>query len=394
MKNTRLPFLFSLFFLAACQAPSTEEISIPEDLPGKKAYLQTKKKELQDLTATINQLEKEIAELDPQSALNLGPVVTAGPILRTTFQRFVEVQGQVEADDRVAATSEVAGRILRITVKEGDRIRAGQLIAELDLEQLNKQKAELVTSLDLAQTVYERQSRLWEQNIGSELQYLEAKNNVERLEKSIETLDFQLTKSKVFAPITGVVDIVNLKGGELAAPGAPIVTILNTGRLQVVADLPENFLQNVRVGETVKIFYPGLNMEQEGRINLIGNTIDANNRTFKIEINVGNPQGMLKPNLLATVLIKDYEKEDAVVLPLDLVQQEVGGKRYVMVAEETGDGVVARRKYVGIGESYEGKIVIESGLSGDETYILQGARGLANDDPIRIQAQKQEANNG
>lgn len=393
---TKSPIILTLMLLifAACQPQPTEDIAIPEDLAGKRAYLQTKKKELQELTATIKTLEEQIADLDPTSILNSGPVVTTSPITRTTFEQFVEVQGQVEADDRVAATAEVAGRILKMPLEEGDRVRAGQLIAELDLEQISKQKAELEISWRLAKDVYERQSRLWDQNIGSELQYLEAKNNVERLEKGMEILDFQMTKGKVYAPISGIVDAINLKGGELASPGFPIVTILNTARLQVVADLPENFLQNVQVGEKVKMYYPGLNMEQEGRIRMIGSTIDASNRTFKIEVNVGNPKGMLKPNLLVNVLIKDFELEDAVVIPLDLVQQEVGGKRFVIVTAEGSEGTVARKKYVEIGESYEGKVVITQGLTGTETLVIEGARGLANDDPIRIQAQKQEANNG
>lgn len=393
---TKSPIILTLMLLifAACQPQPTEDIAIPEDLAGKRAYLQTKKKELQELTATIKTLEEQIADLDPTSILNSGPVVTTSPITRTTFEQFVEVQGQVEADDRVAATAEVAGRILKMPLEEGDRVRAGQLIAELDLEQISKQKAELEISWRLAKDVYERQSRLWDQNIGSELQYLEAKNNVERLEKGMEILDFQMTKGKVYAPISGIIDAINLKGGELASPGFPIVTILNTARLQVVADLPENFLQNVQVGEKVKMYYPGLNMEQEGRIRMIGSTIDASNRTFKIEVNVGNPKGMLKPNLLVNVLIKDFELEDAVVIPLDLVQQEVGGKRFVIVTAEGSEGTVARKKYVEIGESYEGKVVITQGLTGTETLVIEGARGLANDDPIRIQAQKQEANNG
>lgn len=393
---TKSPIILTLMLLifAACQPQPTEDIAIPEDLAGKRAYLQTKKKELQELTATIKTLEEQIADLDPTSIMNSGPVVTTSPITRTTFEQFVEVQGQVEADDRVAATAEVAGRILKMPLEEGDRVRAGQLIAELDLEQISKQKAELEISWRLAKDVYERQSRLWDQNIGSELQYLEAKNNVERLEKGIEILGFQMTKGKVYAPISGIVDVVNLKGGELASPGFPIVTILNTARLQVVADLPENFLQNVQVGDKVKMYYPGLNMEQEGRIRMIGSTIDASNRTFKIEVNVGNPKGMLKPNLLVNVLIKDFELEDAVVIPLDLVQQEVGGKRFVIVTAEGSEGTVARKKYVEIGESYEGKVVITQGLTGTETLVIEGARGLANDDPIRIQAQKQEANNG
>lgn len=391
----RLIYLLPLFLLgSSCQQEPTGETTIPEDLAGKKSLLQTKKKELKELTATISQLEEQIAELDPQSVRNQGPVVRVSPLARQDFARFVEIQGEVEADDIVSATSEVAGRLLQVTVREGDRVRKGQLIAELDLEQVNKQMAEVQTSLDLARTVFDRQSRLWEQNIGSEIQYLEAKNNVERLEKSLESLEYQLTKSKVYAPISGVVDEVGLKSGELASPGLPIVTILDLRRLQVVADLPENYLQTVRVGESVDIQYPAINLEQTARISLIGSTIDAANRTFKVEINVGNPRGMLKPNMLATILIKDFSQDDVVVLPLNLVQQEVGGKKYVMVAESGDAGTLARKKYVTTGESYDGEIIIETGLQGDETIIVEGARSLANGDPIRIKELKQEARNG
>lgn len=392
MKN--ILYIFPvLLLLTGCQ-PEPPAGEIPEDLDGKRAMLQEKKDELKELTATIKRLEDQIAELDPSSQRNLGPVVSVMPLAKTDFARYVEVQGEVEADDIVAATSEVAGRLLKVTVEKGDRVRSGQLIAKLDLEQVKKQMAEVETSLDLARTVYERQSRLWEQNIGSEIQYLEAKNNVERLKKSLETLDFQLSKSKVYAPISGVVDQVNLKGGELASPGMPIVTILNTGRLQVVADLPENYLQKISRGDEVDIRYPALDMEQTGRVSLIGSTIDQTNRTFKIEINVGNPRGKLKPNLLATVLVKDYAVEDVVVVPLDLVQQEVGGKKYIMVVEQEDEQMVARKKYVTTGESYEGDIVIETGLDGAETLIMEGARSLSNGDPIRIKELKQEARNG
>jgi membrane fusion protein, multidrug efflux system len=394
MKNNLAALVIGATLFSACQPQSAETNAIPEDLEGKQAMLQEKKKELQELTATINELEDGIAELDPKSTLNQGVVVRVSPLIRQDFSRYVEVQGQVEADDRVAATAEVTGRLLSVTVDEGDRVRQGQLLDTLDLEQVNKQMAEIQTSLDLARDVYNRQSRLWEQNIGSEIQYLEAKNNVERLEKSLETLEFQLTKSKVYAPISGVVDVVNLKGGELASPGAPIVTILNTGRLQVAADLPENYLQNISRGDQVKIEYPALNIKQTGRVSLIGSTIDPSNRTFKVEVNVSNPRGLLKPNLLAIMLVKDYEEEDVVVVPLNLVQQEVGGKNFVMVAEQRDGAAFVRKKYVTTGESYDGNIIVESGLSGTETIITEGARGLADGDPIRIREIKQEAANG
>ena len=352
MKNIKYLIPVLALLLTACQPQTTSDSEAPQDLEGKKALLVEKRAALQTLTEEVEQLEKEIAELDPNMAPNRS-LVTTFPLEKQRFERFTEIQGNVESALSAAAAAEVGGRVMRITVEEGDRVREGQLIAELDLEQINKQMAELEKSLELAEDIYARQERLWNQNIGSEIQYLESKNNVERLRKSMETLEFQLTKSKVYAPISGVVDMVSLEPGELASPGVPIVQILSTSRLQVVADLPENYLQTVKRGDQVLVSYPSIAYEQEARISLIGSTIDPANRTFKIEVNTGNPGGKLKPNLLAVVKVKEYEEEEAIVIALDLIQQEVGGKKYVMIAEQAAEILVARKVYVTTGESYD-----------------------------------------
>lgn len=383
MKNIKYLIPVLALLLTACQPQTTSDSEAPQDLEGKKALLVEKRAALQTLTEEVEQLEKEIAELDPNMAPNRS-LVTTFPLEKQRFERFTEIQGNVESALSAAAAAEVGGRVMRITVEEGDRVREGQLIAELDLEQINKQMAELEKSLELAEDIYARQERLWNQNIGSEIQYLESKNNVERLRKSMETLEFQLTKSKVYAPISGVVDMVSLEPGELASPGVPIVQILSTGRLQVVADLPENYLQTVKRGDQVLVSYPSIAYEQEARISLIGSTIDPANRTFKIEVNTGNPGGKLKPNLLAVVKVKEYEEEEAIVIALDLIQQEVGGKKYVMIAEQAAEILVARKVYVTTGESYDGKVVVITGLEGNENIIERGARGLAEGEPLEI----------
>jgi RND family efflux transporter MFP subunit len=377
--------------LSACQAPAPEADEL--GLDAKRALLKEKRAALQTLTTEVENLEKEIAKLDPNVASNR-KLVTVIPVAKTTFTRYAEIQGNVQSSETAAAAAEVSGRIIKITVKEGNQVRAGQLIAELDLDQVNKQIAEIDQSLVLAEDVFARQERLWKQNIGSEIQYLEAKNAVERLKKSKETLAFQLTKSKVYAPITGVVDMVNLEAGELALPGSPIVSILSTNRLEVEVDLPENYLQAVRRGDPVIINYPAINYEQEARINLIGSTINSANRTFKVEINTGNPGNRLKPNLLAIVKIKEFEEKDAVVVSLDLVQQEVGGKKFLMIAEAGAEATKAKKVYVTTGESYDGKVIITSGLTGGEQLIDKGARGLANEDPLEITNDKTATTNG
>lgn len=386
-------FALSILF-GACTTGQNDEFAIPEDLAGQKQLLKEKEEELRVLTDFIAQLKTKIGSQDPEAVKVQKKLVTTTTVDKKDFEHFIEIQGAVDADDLVAATSEVAGRIIQLKVKEGQNVRAGQLIAKLDLEQINKQIAELEKSLELANTVFERQSRLWNQNIGSEIQYLEAKNQKERLEKSLETLRFQLSKSDVYAPISGVVEEVVLQGGEVAAPGQPIVQILNTNKLKVVANVPETYLRSIKVGEMVTVNFPALNQQQKARVSMIGRTIEPANRTFKVEVNINSQGGLYKPNLLAIMLINDYTEEDAVVVPLETVQQEVGGKSFVFVKETSEKGPIAKKVYVKTGKSYGGDIIIAEGLSGGENLILEGSRGLAENEMIEIQNAKKEANNG
>ncbi|MCG8332613.1 MAG: efflux RND transporter periplasmic adaptor subunit [Chitinophagales bacterium] len=381
------PTLVLAIVLSACGGPSTTE-EVPQDLEGKKALLREKKQVLSELTAEITALEKEIASLDPNIIADNRTAVTATKLQPEDFEHFVEIQGTVQADDYIDVTSEIAGRILKMTVKEGDNVRQGQLIAELDLEQLKKQMAELETSLDLAKTVHERQKRLWDQNIGSEMQFLEAKNNKERLEKSIETLEYQLTKSKVYAPVSGVAESVILQSGELASPGAPIIQILNPNKLKVVADVPESYLKAVQPGKEVKVTFPALDQEQKARISLIGNTIDPNNRTLEVEANISKTNSLIKPNLLAVMYLQDYKEENVITVPIEVVQQEVGGKDFVFVTEEGAKGAVARKVFIKTGKSYGGEVIVEDGLDGGETLILDGAKGLAAGQEVKIKTSK------
>lgn len=225
-----MKYLICLFtvctLLVACGGPAGKQV-YPEDLAGKKALLKEKRQEVKELQDLVAQLEGEIEELSPATE-KARRLVTSTKVSRQDFSHFVEIQGSVQADDLIAATSEVGGRIIQLNVKEGQFVKKGQLVAKLDLEQLNKQIAEIEKSLELANTVYERQKRLWDQNIGSEIQYLEAKNGKERLEKSLETLRFQLEKANVYSPASGIVEMVITQSGEITAPGAPIFQILNT----------------------------------------------------------------------------------------------------------------------------------------------------------------------
>lgn len=372
--------LFAVVFLAACSAPDSSNMSLDE----KKVLLQELYSQQRSLEDQIKQLESDIAAIDPTMGAKR-ILVTTAPVQIKDFKHYSEVQGTIQSDNYLSASSETGGRILEMRVEEGQAVAKGQVIARIDLEQINKQIAEVETQLMLANDLFERQQRLWEQNIGSEVQFLQAKNNKQRLEKALESLRFQLSKEYIYAPISGVVDQVLSKAGELASPGMPIARVLNTNQVKIVADVPETYLQSVRKGQKVQIRIPSLGMEREASVTEVGRIININNRTFSVEIALNNSDNLLKPNLLALVLINDFTKPNSIVVPIELVQQEVGGKSYLLVQDSLNNQLIARKVYVETGRSYQGEILIESGLKGDETLIIGGARGLNDQDFIQVQ---------
>lgn len=376
-------FYLTVVALVVASCGGSSEETYPQDLEGKKALLKETQAAVQELSKTVAQLESEIKTLEPNNQSNFA-VVTTEKIKKTDFAKYTEVQGSIEADDLVTIASETGGRILELYIKEGQSITRGKLVAKLDLEAIEKQKAELQKQLELANDLFERQKRLWEQEIGSEVQYLQAKNGKERLEKALESLDLQLSKSSVYATASGVVEVLNLKAGEIAAPGAPIALLLNTSKVKIVADVPETLIRSIRQGEKVNASIPALDWEKEVAITSIARTIDKNNRTLKIEAEVPNGDGLIKPNLLATMLIKEYTKKDAIVISIDLIQQEIGGKDFVYIVHQEGENKVAKKVYVELGKTYRNNVVIEKGLEGNEELVLKGSKSLVENSPIQI----------
>jgi len=381
MKYT-LTIILTLLVFAACQQSGADKW--PDDLVGKKALVKEKRVALKALQADITLLKEEIMEMDTTQQKESRRAVKIDTIKAENVSRFVEIQSVVEADDAVMASSETGGRITNMAVREGQNVRKGQLIATVDMESVNKQISELQTALTLAEDVFQRQSKLWEQNIGSEIQYLQAKNNKERIEKSMETAAFQMTKANVYAPISGVVDMSMKEAGEVAGPGEPIVKIMNTYKVKVIADVPERYLPVVKRGQTVEIHFPALNEDRTLKISSVGRSINPANRTFEAEAELLNKQGIFKPNLMAIMKLKDFEAKDAVAIPLVLVQQEVSGKDYVYIKGDGPDGAYAKKVYVTTGERSEGNIIIAEGLKIGDQIIVEGGRGLADNELIEL----------
>ncbi len=400
MKKWFYLLLVTCIFIA-CEPENNKtelEVTIPEELPSDleelRSLLSSAKQAEKKIENFTKELESKIDKLDTSVIKRVS--VTAIHTQKDDFKSYAEIQSSVQADASIMASSETGGRLIDMKWEEGQTIRKGDIVGRVDLEAIDKQKAELEKRLELATTAYQRQKRLWDQNIGSEMQYLQAKNNMESLQKTIETIDFQKTKQYVYSPASGVIDRVLVKQGEMAGPGSPILMIMNTNQVKVVAGVPEKYLKNVKKGDWVTVKFPSLEEEKKARVSLIGRTVHPSNRTFEVEVTLSNPGGILKPNLLAMMMINDEIVKDAILVPEELIRKDVIGNAYVFVVEKAEDGDLAKRVMITTGSSFEGNVIVEDGLKGDELIIEKGGRELSDGQAIDVAISKEEEqkNNG
>ncbi|MGB3802045.1 MAG: efflux RND transporter periplasmic adaptor subunit [Lewinella sp.] len=386
-----LSLLCFALLLVGCGSSSEE--ATPETSEEIQEVLKTRRAELRELTREVEDLEGRLAEINPDFAPN-STLVSYETIDTSSFTNFAAVQATVRAAESATATAEIPGRILRMNYNEGDPIRKGQLVAVLDVEGTETQRAELETAANLAKTVYERQKSLWDQNIGSEIQFLEAQNNYERIQQQIKAIDIQANKRNVYSPLTGTVDQVSLRTGENATPGLPILTVISTNDLQIVADAPEALLSRVKLRDNVMVRVPASNVEFRAPVTRIGRTVDPANRTFEVELNVPREYiDDLKANLLAQVEILDYQATEQIIVSQDYIQQDADGRRFVFTARDEEGDIVARKTYIQTGESYNNRAVVNEGLQTGDRLITNGSRGLADGQPIALSRAPQEGQN-
>jgi len=330
----------------------------------------------------ISLLEQRIAELDT-TIQTRRMLVSTQKIERQKFEHFFEVHGVVEAKKNAIINAEVPGAIKQIMVNEGQHVRKGQSLVLLDTEVIKKNIEEIETSYDLAKTVYERQENLWKQQIGSEMQYLQAKNRKEALEHKLSALQAQLKKSVITAPFAGTIDEIFPKVGEMAAPQLPLLRLINLENAYIVSDVSENYVSKVRKGNYARVNFSSLdNTWLDAKVSRVGQYINPNNRTFKVRIELDNNDNrMLKPNLLSIIRIMDYEQDSAIVVTSKFIQQDAKGNNYLFIVE---NGSTANKVEVVTGMSYEGKTLIKSGLKGDEDIVLEGSRSIKDGEILEI----------
>lgn len=378
MRINILTFAFILG-LSSCRG----ELTLEE----KKVALEAKKTELAKLENEIRQMESEILATDSSYATEKDErlVVVAKTIAHERFEHFFEVNGTIEAEEIANVSTELGGQIKKIMVKEGDRVSAGQSLATLNSSVIQKSLEEIDNGIVLAQTVYDRQNRLWQQKIGSEIQFLEAKNNLEQLQKKRASVATQADLANIRAPFAGVVDRIYQKEGELAAPGMPILTVVNTNRLRVKADVSENYVQAVKQNSVVDIDFPSFGFATKAPIRTVSSIINPANRAFQVEASINNDNGLLKPNGIATLRIKDFEADSALVVPAKCVSKDGKGD-YVFTIEAVDGKEKATKTYVTIDRSSLGMTMVTKGLKPSDRVIIEGYNEVANGDEVKTES--------
>ena len=365
-------FLLTATLLTACGGEKK-----PNTLAEKKESLAKMKADAKSLTEKIAALETEIKTADPsmKAAEKIIPVVTA-TLEPRSFKSFIEIQGTVETKNTATATPRMAGTYTTVYVKEGQTVKAGQLLAKIDNAILRDQIAALKQQMELANTVFEKQKALWDNNIGTEIQYLLAKYNKDSLVTKLAVLNTQVDMYTVYAPISGAVERVMAKTGEVAAPGMPLASLVNLGSLKATANVPDTYLSNIKMGDAVKVALPDLGREINARVTFISKLVNAANRTFKNEASIPSSAD-IKPNMISVLNIADINKANALVIKQNYIQStELGDVVYV--AETEGNKKVAKARKVKTGVSYNGEIEITDGLRAGDLIVTEGYQDLVD----------------
>jgi RND family efflux transporter MFP subunit len=331
----------------------------------------------------IKQLDDEISKLDTSKKI---PLITTFNVKQEVFNHFLELQGNVQTKQNLVIYPEMAGILNRVYVKEGQKVTKGQLLASIDDGGMEQQVDQLQIQADLAKTIFERQERLWNQKIGSEIQYLQAKSTYEGQQKAVNQLKRQLEKSSVRAPFSGIIDDVISEQGSVVAPGqSQLMRIVNLDNMYIETDVPESYISSVSINKEVQVEFPILGKTMNAKIRQTGNFINPANRTFKIEVAVPNKDRTIKPNLTAKLKINDYTNKNAILIPQDIISENAKGEQYIyIVKDKNGKYAIADQIIIETGKTQGDVIEVLKGLENDVEIIQEGARSVRNQQEVEI----------
>jgi membrane fusion protein, multidrug efflux system len=368
--------------LASCGSSTIQKES-PAGLQEKKARLDSLKTQQGKLEKEISTLQAEIDKLDTANATSeKAKLVALTTLAPTSFTHFIDLQGNVDAvNTSWISPRGTGGVVTQLYVKQGDHVRQGQLLLKLDDAIQRQQLASDQTQLAYAQDLYQRRKNLWDEKIGTEVDLVNAKNQVDQAQAKLKIDQQQLDFTNVYADIPGTVNVLNIKIGEAFGQGSQSLQIVNTDNLKVVVLVPEIYQERVRVGTPVKINFPGLNnKEVTGTVAVSGKVINSDNRAFQVEIHIPNSSD-IRANQVAIVKLQDYSAANVITIPINTMQTDETGK-YVMVGEEQNGKLIAHKKTITVGQSYSDRIQVNGGLQVGDKLITDGYQGLYEGQPI------------
>lgn len=412
MKNGII--LFAVLAFAACSGPANPEITELEsrrdsllavELDVKKQINEVEA-QLRAIDSTVNpddikiikqitmqknniaKFEKKIKELEGKMTRNEVEHLTAVAIKNLkgeTFNHYLIAYGRVEADDYALVSPEMGGRVRSIHVEEGDVVSKGALLVSLNTESVAEQIKSVQSNLELAQITFEKQDTLYKQGIGSEINYLAAKSNMESLEAQLEALQAQKRMSEIRAPFAGTVNKIFPKIGELASPGMPVVEMVNLGGYKITADISEKHIGEIRLGEKVEVTFDALKEDTiHTPIVRVGKVIDQASRTFEIGLKISSYGTRIKPNMVSTIRINDYSAQNAMVVPSLVIRQNIDGSNYLYVVEERDGAYYVAKREIKTGHSYDARTEITEGLKQGDKVVVKGFNTISSGQKVEV----------
>jgi membrane fusion protein (multidrug efflux system) len=337
----------------------------------------------QDIQAKLVLLDAKLDELNPDKKI---PLITSFKATEESFHHFLELQGRVQTKQNIVLMPELSGILSQVFVKNGQKVSKGELLARIDDGGMSQRLTQMQIQSDLAKTTFERQERLWEQKIGSEIQYLQAKSTFEGQQSVVNQMQSQLAKTSVRAPFSGTIDNILTEQGSVVSPGqTQLFRIVNLADMYIKTDVPETYISSVTKGKKVKVSFPVLGKSLDAEIRQAGNFINPNNRTFKIEIDVPNGDNSIKPNLTARLRINDYTNENALLIPQNIISENAEGEQYIYVLKnKENNKAQAQRVIIRTGKAQGDVIEVLDGLNDGDEIIKEGARSVKDGQSVKI----------
>ena len=380
------PILVLSLLLVACGGSENNSVSqtiASGNLEAIRSMKTNLTNQLNRIETDLVALEAAIANLDTNENL---PLVTTFEVQPQVFNHYLDLQGNVKTRENVLLYPEMAGTLLTVKVKKGARVSKGQILAVIDNGGMSNQLSQLKTQAALAQTTFERQATLWEQKIGSEIQYLQSKAQAEAQANAVLQLEKVLAKAQITAPFSGVIDQVLKDPGTVVSPGngSEVFRLINLSNMYIEVDVPEGYLGAVTKGKKAGVYFPVLQDSVNAVVRETGNYINPNNRSFSAEIAVENPNGQIKPNLNARVHINDYTNENALLIPQSVISENAAGEQYAYVAELNNGEAIAKRHIITTGKTQGDFVEITSGINAGDLIIKEGARSVKDAQAVKI----------